>query len=104
MNNRVKEALIIAGISIAVIFMTTSRSKASKIKKPDVADKNEVSQKENARIALDAYMSAVENKENARALQSLNNQLASSYGLRIYKQGAYYVAKDSSGKEILYGK
>lgn len=104
MDIRVKEALIIAAVSTAVIFMTTGGKKTSKIKKPDVADKDEVTKKENARIALDAYITAVENKENTRALQQLNNQLATTYGLRVYKQGQYYVAKDSSGTEILYAK
>jgi hypothetical protein len=105
MDIRVKESLLIAGISAATIYLTMPRGKkTSKIKKPDTADKSEVTQKENARIALDAYINAVDAKENARVLQQLNNQLASTYGLRVYKQGQYFVAKDSSGKEILYAK
>lgn len=104
MEIRAKEALIIAGISLALIFVTMPKGKSSKIPKPDVADKDEVTQKENARIALDAFMNAVDNKENTRTLQQLNNQLAQTYGLRIYKKGNYFVAKDSTGKEILYAK
>lgn len=104
MEIRLKEALIVAGISLALIYITMPKSKKSKIPKPDVADKSEVTQKENARIALDAFMTAVENKENTRALQQLNNQLAQTYGIRIYRKGAYFVAKDSTGKEILYAK
>ena len=104
MDIRIKEALIVAGVSLALIAITMPKSKTSKIPKPDVAENSEVTQKENARIALDAFMNAVDNKENTRTLQQLNNQLAQTYGLRIYRKGNYFVAKDATGKEILYAK
>jgi len=109
MNIRVKEALIALGVVAGIVYMTmpkgaSGKGKISKISKPEVADDAEISQKENARIALDAFISAVENKESMRTLQQLNQELAQTYGLRIYKQGQYFVAKDSAGKEILYAK
>ena len=104
MDIRIKEALIVAGVSLALIYVFMPKGKSSKIPKPEVAEKGEIEQKENARVALDAFMTAVENKENTRNLQQLNNQLAKSYGLRIYKKGEYFVAKDATGKEILYAK
>jgi hypothetical protein len=104
LTTQVKEALIVAGITIVVLGITLPKMKKNAIPKPDTADKSEVTQKENARIALDAFMTAVENGENNRGLQQLNSQLGQTYGLRIYKKDNYYVAKDSTGKEILYAK
>lgn len=104
MDIRTKEALIVAGISLAVVYLTMPKSKTSKIPKPDTADKSELTQKENARIALDAFMNAVGNQESTRNLQMLNNELAKTYGLRVYRKGKYFVAKDSAGKEVLYAK
>jgi hypothetical protein len=109
MNIRVKEALIALGVVAGIVYMTMPKSssangKINKIAKPEVADDTEMSEKENARIALDAFITAVENKESMRRLQQLNQELAQTFGLRVYKQGAYYVAKDSTGREILYAK
>jgi hypothetical protein len=104
-NTQLKEALIVLGVTLVVISITMPKCKAkSAIPKPETADNDELNIKENARIALDAYMTAVDNRESSRNLQSLNNELAQTYGLRIYRNGNYYVAKDSTGKEILYGK
>jgi|688.fasta_scaffold395554_4 hypothetical protein len=103
-STQTKEALIVFGIAIAVIYLTTPKSKGSLIPKPDVAPANELANKENALIALDAYVSASKAGESSKALNALNNELASQYGLRVYKQDGIYTAKDSSGKAILKGK
>ena len=104
-NNQLKEALIVLGVTLVVISITMPKGKAKNaIPKPETADNKELGIKENARIALDAYITAVENRESSRNLQTLNNELAQTYGLRVYRNGKYYVAKASSGKEILYGK
>jgi hypothetical protein len=108
LTTRNKEALIVGGIVLAVLFITLpkgkDKKKISNIPAPETADQAEITQKENAQIALDAYMTAVENRESTRSLQQLNNELAKTYGLRIYRAGKYYVAKDAKGNEILYGK
>ena len=104
MDVRTKEALIVLGITVGLVYLTMPKGKTSKIAKPDTADKSEVTQKENARIALDAFMDAVGNQESMRNLQVLNNELAKTYGLRVYPKGKYFVAKDSTGKEVLYAK
>lgn len=103
-STKMKEALIMLGIVAVVVYIATPKEKNNKIPKPDVADDKELTQKENARVALDAFITAVESKETPANLQKLNNELAQLYGLRIYKNGKYFVAKDSTGQEILYGK
>jgi hypothetical protein len=103
-STQTKEALIVFGIAVAVIYVTTPKGKSSLIPKPDVAPAKELANKENALIALDAYVSASKAGEGSKALNALNNELASQYGLRVYKQGNIYTAKDSSGKAILKGK
>lgn len=99
-----KEAALIFGLVAVTTFLTVPFEKRSRIPKPLVADKKEVTQKDNARIALDAFMTAVENRENSKALNALNNELARIYGLRIYKKGNMYVARDKKGTDILYAK
>jgi hypothetical protein len=106
LTTRTKEAIIVGAIVIAVLFITLPKGKSKKrgIPAPDTADKAELTQKENAQVALDAFMTAVENRENTRTLQQLNNELAQTYGLRVYRKGQYFIAKDATGKEILYAK
>lgn len=103
-STQTKEALIIFGVALAVIYVTTPKGKGSLIPKPDTAPASEVSTKENAMIALDAYVSASRAGEKSSALNALNNELASQYGLRVYKQNDIFIARDSSGKDILKGK
>lgn len=104
-STQMKEALIMLGIVAVVVYVATPKgTKSNKISKPDVADDKELTQKENARVALDAFMTAVESKETPANLQKLNNELAQTYGLRVYRNGKYFVAKDSAGQEILYAK
>jgi hypothetical protein len=55
-------------------------------------------------IALDAYISASKAGETSSNLNALNNELASQYGLRVYKQGEIFVARNASGTDILKGK
>lgn len=102
-DTQVKEALITLGIVVAVVFITTPRGKGG-IPKPDVAPKQELKDKENAMIALDAFMSAVENRESAKNLNALNNELANTYGLRVYKSGNQFVARTLEGKDVLMAK
>jgi|688.fasta_scaffold12565_14 hypothetical protein len=96
-----KEALIIGGIVIAILYFTLPRNKKAVIPKPETATPSDVATKENARIALDAYMDAVQAGEGTKNLNALNNELANTYGLKIYKNNGYYVAKNSEGKDIL---
>ena len=55
-------------------------------------------------IALDAYVNASKAGESSANLNALNNELASQYGLRVYKQGDIYIARNSSGTDVLKGK
>jgi hypothetical protein len=89
---------------VAVLYVTTPKGKGSLIPKPDTAPASELATKENAMIALDAYINATKAGETSSNLNALNNELASQYGLRVYKQGEIFVARDSSGTDILKGK
>lgn len=100
-----KEALIIGGIVLAVLYFTLPKAKkAAVIPKPETAKESDVATKENARIALDAFMDAVQAGESSQNLNALNNELASTYGLRVYKNNGYFIARDSEGKDILAGR
>lgn len=99
-----KEALIVLAIVLGVIIISSPKGLSAKLLKPDKADAKEVSNKENAMIALDAFMSAVENKESAKNLNALNQELGKKYGLRVYRSGKGFVARDAQGKDILYAK
>ena len=103
-STQAKEALIVFGIAVAVLYVTTPKGKGSLIPKPDTAPASELATKENAMIALDAYISASKAGETSSNLNALNNELASQYGLRVYKQGEIFVARNSSGTDILKGK
>ena len=99
-----KEALIIAGVVIGILYLTLPRNKKGVIPKPETAEPSDVANKENARIALDAYMDAVQAGESAKNLNALNIELANTYGLKVYKKNGYYIARDSEGKDILAGR
>lgn len=99
-----KEALIIGGIVVAILLITLPKNKKNSIPKPETASPNDVKEKENARISLDAFMDAVQAGESAKNLNSLNNELANTYGLRVYQKNGYYIARNLEGKDILAGK
>jgi hypothetical protein len=99
-----KEALIIGGIVIAILYFTLPRNKKAVIPKPETATPSDVATKENARIALDAYMDAVQAGEGTKNLNALNNELSKTYGLQVYKKDGYFVARDLEGKDILAGR
>lgn len=103
-NIQHKEALIITGVVIVILYLTLPKSKKAVIPKPETAKESDVATKENARIALDAYMDAVQAGESAKNLNVLNAELANTYGLRIYKKNGYFIARDSEGKDILAGR
>jgi hypothetical protein len=103
-STQTKEALIIFGVALADLYITTPKGKGSLIPKPDTAPATELATKENAMIALDAYVNASKAGESSANLNALNNELASQYGLRVYKQGGIYIARNSSGTDILKGK
>ena len=99
-----KEAIIIGGVVLVVLYLTLPKTKKDVIPKPETASQSDVATKENARIALDAYMDAVQAGESAKNLNALNAELANTYGLRVYKNNGYYIARDSEGKDILAGR
>lgn len=99
-----KEALIIGGIVVGVLLLTIPKTKSAGIPKPETASPNDVKEKENARISLDAFMDAVQAGESSKNLNALNNELANTYGLRVYKKNGYYIARNLEGKDILAGK
>jgi len=99
-----KEALIIGGIVVTILLITLPKAKKNMIPKPETASPNDIKEKENARISLDAYMDAVQGGESAKNLNTLNNELANEYGLRVYKKDGYYIARNLEGKDILAGK
>jgi len=103
-TTEVKEALIVLGVVLGVVWLTTPKGAKGGIPKPDVAPNTEIKDKENAMVALDAYMSAVENRENSKNLNLLNQELAKTYGLRVYKNGQHFVARNMEGKDILVAK
>jgi hypothetical protein len=104
LNNPSKEALIIGGIVITILIITLPKVKKNAIPKPETASKDDVKEKENARISLDAYMDAVQAGESTKNLNALNNELANTYGLRVYQKNGYFIARNLEGKDILAGK
>ena len=73
-NTQTKEALIIGGIVVVVIMITLPKIKSAGIPKPETASPNDVKEKENARISLDAYMDAVQAGESSKRSQERISQ------------------------------
>lgn len=98
-----KNAIAIVGITIALYFVLMPRKKG--YGKPDKATNDEVSQKQNARTILDAYLNAVDANEPASELTKLNALFAEEYSMKVYRtKSGGYVARTLSGKDVLIAK
>lgn len=102
-SKEVKNAVIIAVATITLYMLL--KPKKGGFGKPMKATKDEISQKQNARTILDAYLNAVDAKESSTALQKLNAIFAEEYSMKVYKtKSGSYVARTLDGKDVLVAK
>jgi hypothetical protein len=102
-SKEVKNAVIIAVATITLYMLL--KPKKNGISKPMKATKDELSQKQNARTILDAYLNAVDAKESPTALQKLNSIFADEYSMKVFKnKSGSYVARTLDGKDVLVAK
>lgn len=103
MDSRIRDYLIIGGIVVVGYLLLVPRSKG--IKKPQVASEGDVSQVQNARTVLDAFLNAYEAKEPASELNKLNGIFVKEYGLKVHKRkDGKFVARTLDGKDVLMVK
>jgi hypothetical protein len=102
-SKEVKNAVIIAVATITLYMLL--KPKKNGISKPMKATKDELSQKQNARTILDAYLNAVDAKESPTALQKLNSIFADEYSMKVFKtKSGSYVARTLDGKDVWVAK
>lgn len=115
MDNQTKNALIILGTALAVLFVFRRKRKSEKAEEamgggsdklaaPATASDDERQKVDNAHIALDAMRKAIDAGESSDALNKLNRILATEYGVKVYpqKDGTLMVC-DRAGASILKG-
>ena len=112
MNDTLKKALIIFGGGFIIFWLFKDKgikntSNDEKIDAPKIDPKELANaNKKNAFIALKAYIDAVNNRENEKALDELNREFAKELKVRVYKRSSdgVVVVSDLSGKVILENK
>ena len=115
MDNSLKNALIIMGTAVAVLWVFRNKKKvkvggasagadSDKLAPPATADDSEKKTIDNAHIALEAMRKAIDAGESSDALNKLNRILATEYGVKVYpqKDGTLMVC-DRKGASILKG-
>lgn len=112
MNDNLKKALIIFGGGFLLFWLFKDKGigknkNNEKIDTPEVDGKELANkQKANAFIALKAYIDAVNNRENDKALDELNREFAKELKVRVYKRSSdgVVVVSDLKGKVLLENK
>jgi hypothetical protein len=114
MDSSLKNALIILGTAVAVLWVFRNKKKvkvggasgaeSDKLAPPATADESAKKQIDNAHIALDAMRKAIDAGESSDGLNKLNRILATEYGVKVYpqKDGTLMVC-DRKGASILKG-
>jgi hypothetical protein len=114
MDNSLKNALIILGTAVAVLWVFRNKKKvkvevavgaeSDKLAPPATADESDKKQIDNAHIALDAMRKAIDAGESSDGLNKLNRILATEDGVKVYpqKDGTLMVC-DRKGASILKG-
>lgn len=99
---KLRDGLIVGGVAIVILFFLIPRNKTIKKVASNANVKDNVA---NARIVLDAFMSALEAGENAQALNELNKEFVKEFQLKVYKnKDGKYVARTMDGKDVLMVK
>lgn len=102
-SKEVKNIVIIVVATITLYALL--KPKKNILSRPMKASKDEISEKQNARTILDAYLNAVDAKESLTALQKLNAIFADEYKMKVYKtKNGSYVARTLNGKDVLVAK
>jgi hypothetical protein len=112
MNDNLKKAIIILGGGFILYWLFKDKGmsdmkKDKKIDTPEVDGKELANKnKANAFIALKAYIDAVNNRENDKALDELNREFAKELKVRVYKRSSdsVIVVSDLKGKVLLENK
>jgi len=112
MNDNLKKALIIFGGGFILFWLFKDKGmkdmkKDEKIETPEVDGKELANKaKANAFIALKAYIDAVNNRENEKALDELNREFAKELKVRVYRRSSdgVVVVSDLRGKVLLENK
>lgn len=118
MNDKLKKVLVVFGGGIVLYWlfkdttlfgMKTSKGKSNegKVRTPDI-DAKDIKNKDQANgfVALKAYVDAVNNGENAKALEELNREFSKDLKVRVHKRtkdGAIIVS-DLKGNVIIEHK
>lgn len=109
MSNTSRNIVIILSISAVVIFFAIKDGKLFRIKKkdnntakPDLADKNKVSQKKNAETSVQALRLAINDGASKEDMKNLQSDIFKEYGLNMWVDDNDNIqVKDVSGKVIL---
>lgn len=103
LSKELRNGIIIVALTVTLYYLLMPKKNG--IQKPEKATKDEVSQKQNARTILDAYLNAKDAGEKETALNKLNSIFADEYSMKVYQiKGGGYVARTLDGKDVLVTK
>lgn len=114
MDSSTKNALIMLGTAIAVLWVFRNKKKvkvggssnadSGKLAPPATAEESDKKLIDNAHIALEAMRNAINAGESSDSLNKLNRILATEYDVKVYpqKDGTLMVC-DRKGASILKG-
>ena len=110
MNTETKNVLIVAGVTILMLYffrkpsikLAKDKSEENPYAAPDVASMSDSEKQENAAVALQAMQSAIQAGEGKSELNKLNSILYNEKGVKVFpsKSGGLMVT-DRSGQVIL---
>ena len=115
MNDNIKKAIVVIGGGILLFWLVKDFGILGKSKKADKKKEDEPQidpkdlknkKKANAFIAVKAYIDALNNRENDKALDELNREFAKELKVRVYRRSkdGVIVATDLQGNVILENK
>ena len=114
MNDNIKKAIVVIGGGVLLFWlvkdfgiMGKEKKKAKKEDEPNIDPKElKNKRKANAFVAVKAYIDAINNRENEKALDELNREFAKELKVRVYRRSkdGVIVAIDLQGNVILENK
>jgi len=114
MNDNIKKAIVVIGGGVLLFWlvkdfgiMGKEKKKAKKEDEPNIDPKElKNKRKANAFVAVKAYIDAINNRENEKALDELNREFAKELKVRVYRRSkdGVIVATDLQGNVILENK
>jgi len=114
MNDNIKKAIVVIGGGVLLFWlvkdfgiMGKEKKKTKKEDEPNIDPKElKNKRKANAFVAVKAYIDAINNRENEKALDELNREFAKELKVRVYRRSkdGVIVATDLQGNVILENK